>query len=147
MGRKTKWLAAAAALLALSFIPLPYLASPEWNVTVVDETGKPLQGMTVRMTWENYSVESTGHKEDLLTNGSGQVHFYKRLSWASAIQRCFFTLQSAAALAHASFGSHRTVFAIGKGREGNAVSGQYVTDWTGHPDYLESKIVATLIKN
>jgi len=40
--------------------PVNSLAAPEWDVTVVDEHGKPVDGMTVRETCQNYSVEAHG---------------------------------------------------------------------------------------
>jgi len=42
---------------------------------------------------------------------------------------------------HASYGPHATVFAFGKHSEGTATTGQYVTDWTGCPSSMESRIV------
>ena len=55
-------LALIFAVLACWLIPVSSLAAPEWEVTVVDEHGKPVEGMTVRETWQNYSVEVVGSK-------------------------------------------------------------------------------------
>jgi len=48
------------AVFAYWLFPVNSLAAPEWDVTVVDEHGKPVEGMTVRETWQNYSVEAHG---------------------------------------------------------------------------------------
>jgi len=132
----------AAIVLALSLIPVPYLASPEWSVRVVDESGNPLSGMLVRLSYTNYSVETTGHDEDRYTDQRGATIFPKHRRWASTLQRCFFTALSATALAHASYGPSATVMAFGKGLEGEAVSDDIVTDWTGQPARMDSRIVA-----
>jgi hypothetical protein len=132
----------AAALVAVSLIPVPYLASPEWHVQVVDESGKPLQGMTVRIEHKNYSVETRGHEEDRLTDEHGDVVFPKHTRSASTLRRCIFTALSATAFAHASFGPHAYVFAFGKGLEGDALSGDIVTDWSGQLARMDSRIVA-----
>jgi hypothetical protein len=147
MIRRQKLIAGTIALVTLSVIPIPYLASPEWSVTVVDTDGSPLQGMTVRLSWQNYSVENDGHEQDLTTDPQGRVNFPRHIGRASVVQRCFFTAQSAAAGVHAAFGPHVTLFAFGKGREGDAVTGQHLTDWIGKPGHMESTIVAKIAKD
>lgn len=126
-------------LLALSLVPVPYLASPDWEVWVVDQGGNPVHGI-VRLEYENYSVEATGHEEDLVTDDAGYAHFQPHRASASFLRRCFYTASSAAALAHASFGPHDYVLAFGNGLEGDAVTNGYVTDWTGEPDHMKSTI-------
>jgi hypothetical protein len=54
----------------------------------------------------------------------------------------YYTISTAGAGVHASFGRHPYVFAFGGGYEGNAVDGKYVTEWRGTPDSMESRIVA-----
>ena len=61
-------------LLAL-LIPIPYLASPQWTIVVTDERGHPLQGLLLRLSYENYSVEDTDHEMDLYTDSAGRVIF------------------------------------------------------------------------
>ncbi len=129
-----------AMLIALSLIPIPYLASPAWDVSVVDETGQPVEGITVRLSYQNYSAERRSHEEDRITNERGIATFQRRESSASILQRLYSTGLSAAAGVHASFGRHAWVFAFGHGLEGTATSGQSVTDWTGNPDHMESRI-------
>jgi hypothetical protein len=135
----------SAALAVVALIPIPYLAAPTWQVWVVDEAGVPIEGMTVRRVYQNYSTERQDHTEDQITDKRGYAAFPARRSSASTVRRCIFTSLSALALVHASFGPHSYVFAYGNGREGSAVSGQYVTDWTGWPEYMKSRITAELL--
>ena len=131
----------AASLLAISLIPIPYLASPDWVIRVVDGRGNPARGVTVRLSYENYSVEAEGHEEDRITDEQGYARFEAHHSAAPLLQRCWFSALSAMALAHASFGPHAFVFAFGGGMQGDAVSNGYVTDWNGKPERMESVII------
>ena len=133
---------AAVALIALSLIPIPYLASPEWHVNVVDERGAPIDGMTVRLSWTNYSAEWNGHEEDRATDANGCVAFPPHRGWASSLQRLWFSALMATSLAHASFGPHATVFAFDHNREGSAIDGGIITEWTGKPGEMRSVIIA-----
>jgi hypothetical protein len=133
---------AGSGLAVFALIPFPYLAAPRWDVWVVDEAGAPIDGMTVRRVYRSYSTESEEHTEDQVTDKRGYAAFPVRWSSASTPQRCEFTVLSALVFVHASFGSHAYVFAFGNGKEGSAVSGQYVTDWTGELDYMRSRIQA-----
>jgi hypothetical protein len=119
-----------------------YLASPRWEVWVVAENGQPLSGINVRLAYEDYSAEGQGHELTMTTDQTGHALFLPQYERASFFQRVFYTLSSATAGVHASFGRHAYVFAFGGGYEGDAVSGKYVTDWRGFPGTMESRIVA-----
>jgi hypothetical protein len=108
----------------------------------VDENGHPLQGMTVRLFWQNYSAETEGHEQNLETDQNGYVVFPARTLRASVMRRVFMTLRESLAIAHASYGPHAHVFTFGRGLEGGAVTDGYVIDWTGKPDQIQSRIVA-----
>ena len=130
-----------AVLVLACLIPQRYLASPDWKVKVFDLSGKPLQNVSVRLNFQNYSVEDTWHEEDQLTDAIGYVHFPERRGWTMLLLRAFYTLKSAQALAHASFGPHAYVFAFHDGLEGNVVTPlSYIYDWTGQPSHIESSI-------
>ena len=132
----------AAAVFVLLLVPLPYLASPEWTITVTDEMGHPMSGMLVRLNYQNYSVENNSHEQDLYTDANGQVVFPTRKKAASTLSRCYYTAMSAMAFVHASFGSSAYVNVFGRGREGSIISDGVMYFWTGHPDHLSSIIVA-----
>jgi hypothetical protein len=51
------------------------------------------------------------------------------------------TIEIAEAGVHARFGPHNCVFAFANSLEGEAVSGDYVTDWQGSPLTMHSGIV------
>lgn len=135
------WLAFAALLIVALLWPFRYLASPSWKVSVVNGSGQPLRNVSVRLVYQNYSVERTSHEITATTDKNGSVEFLPQYERASALGRLFYTASSTAQGAHASFGRHAHVFAFGA-FEGDAVTGQYVTDWQGQPASLESRIVA-----
>ena len=132
-------------VVAAALIPIGYLASPKWDVFVVDDGGHPLEGMTVRSTYQNYSTETNGHEEDQQTDKSGHASFQAHQSSASIARCVMFTLLSARGGVHASFGRHAYLFAFGRGLQGSAVSGQYVMDWTGTPSEIKTRITATRV--
>ncbi len=134
-------LAAAVVLLVGVSYPVPFTAAPAWDVCVVDETGAPIEGMTVRLSYQNYSTESKGHELDATTDSRGHVQFPLRRSSASLGRAIAYSARSAIEGVHAGFGRHAFVFAFGHGRDGSATTGNVVTDWTGAPDEMKSRIV------
>jgi hypothetical protein len=132
-----------AALVVFLAWPTTTAQCPMWEVWVVDESGQPLQGMTVRLTYQNYSAELESHSEDLQTDAKGYVFFHARSLRVPRVQRALVTALSATGGVHASFGPHAWVWTFGKGLEGNAVNDGHITDWTGTPPRMASKIVAT----
>ena len=64
-----------AILIAAAFIPYPQIVAPAWTVTTVSASHSPLQGVTVREVWEQYSLEASSHEEDRLTDSEGTVFF------------------------------------------------------------------------
>ena len=131
-----------AALAASGFVPISYLGAPIWVVLVVDERGQPLEGITVRLTYQNYSAEPMDHRQDLITDSRGLVEFPSHAGSCSIAQYVWYTILAARAGIHASFGRHASVFAFGQGREGSAVDNGVLTDWTGSPGQMESWITA-----
>jgi hypothetical protein len=123
-------------------IPIRYLAAPQWDVLVRDESGTPLAGLNVRLSFENYSDESDSHEITLVTDQSGHVAFPSQFRTASLLQKAFYTAGSATGGVHASFGNHAFVFVFGGGYEGGAVTGPYLADWTGSPSKMASTVVA-----
>jgi hypothetical protein len=132
----------AAGVLLAAVWPVTSPATPEWEVWVVDENGRPLQGVTVRLVWQNYSAETESHEEDRQTDKNGYAVFSARTFKASALRLVLGTIQAAEAGVHASFGPHAWVFAFGRGFQGDAVTDGYITDWTGRPSKMQSRIVA-----
>lgn len=141
--RKTALGIALVLSVVVSWLfPVSWLSAPEWEVVVVDEQGKPIEGITVRETWQNYSVETEGHEADRQTDANGRATFPLRRSEYSVLRQIAGTASALVHLnVHASYGPHATVFAFGKGSEGTATTGDFVTDWTGSPSSMQSRIV------
>jgi hypothetical protein len=132
------------AVIVFWLFPVSLLASPEWEVTVVDEHAKPVEGMTVRETWQNYSVEATGHEMDRQTDASGHATFPARKTEYSLLRQIAGTVSHLIHFnVHDSYGPHASVFAFGNHLEGTAITGEYVTDWTGYPSSMQSRIVVS----
>ena len=129
------------AVLVAALWPISYLGSPRWEVVVVNSEGQPLRHASVRLVYQNYSAEATGDEITLQTDENGLVLFPAQYRTATLIQRGYYTVVSASAGVHASFGRHAHVFAFGDGYEGDALDGNYVFDWRGHPESIHSKIV------
>jgi hypothetical protein len=89
-------------LIAATLIPVPYLAAPRWDVTVVDESASPIEGMTVTRVYQNYSTERRGHEEDQITDRQGRTSFPPRWSSASVARRIAFTILALRTGVHAS---------------------------------------------
>ena len=142
--RKPKYIGALSLAALLGFLtwPTATVQCPMWEVQVVNESGQPIEGMTVRLSYMNYSAESKSHEEDLRTNASGYVLFHQKSLRAPRIRRALATVSSATGGVHASFGPHAWVWTFGDGLEGTAISDGHVTDWTGAPSRMTSKIVA-----
>jgi hypothetical protein len=120
--------------------PWRYLASPEWEVQVIDPYGNPVPGISTRLVYENYSVENRSHEITLKTDERGQAIFSPQHERASAFQWVFFTASSAVAIAHASFGRSAFVLAFGD-RYSERYAESDETDWSGHSDTMKSIIV------
>lgn len=131
----------AAVLLIIALWPMRYLAAPRWSVAVVTDDGHPLANTNVRLVYQNYSAEGRSHELTLTTDENGRVLFPAQYEKVCVLQRLYYTVSSAGAGVHASFGRHAYVLAFGGGYEGNAVDGKYLTDWRGAPDSMESRIV------
>jgi hypothetical protein len=71
-------------------IPVRSLQAPKWDVEVVDKSGNPASGVSVREWYRNYFAELTGHEETGVTDVNGQVHFEAKTLRASPAQtlRC-----------------------------------------------------------
>jgi hypothetical protein len=133
--------ASTVAIIVAAGWPVTTLETPRWEVWVVDENGQALEGVTVRLTYINYSAESAGHEQDLHTDSAGHSVFPARTITVSLLNRSIAVVRAAQAGVHASFGPHASVSVIGRGREAIATSSGVVTDWTGRPAEMESRII------
>jgi hypothetical protein len=67
--------------LAGFLIPFPQTVAPAWTATIVDESGAPQAGVTVREVWQQYSLEAQSHKQESITDLNGTVSFPRRVLW------------------------------------------------------------------
>jgi len=131
------------ALVVTLSIPFSYQICPSWDVSVVDKSGNPVPGMTVRLSHQDYSVESASHEEDRTSDAQGRVSFSERISRRAYASRAAGAVLSALSQGvHASFGRHAYVTAFGHGLQGSDLSFGVLTDWTGEPNHMSSKITA-----
>jgi hypothetical protein len=128
---------------AVALVPFASPHCPAWTVTVVDKQDQPIPGMTVRLPYQNYSLENESHEMDRITDQRGQVTFPAQTIHASFLRRCYYTVLSARAGVHASFGPSASVFAFGKGMEGSDVDPKLgiLVFWRGTPSQMQSRIV------
>jgi hypothetical protein len=122
-------------VLVVGLWPIRSVVAPEWKVRVVDRTGKAIQDVVVRESYEHYSAELSGHEEDLRPDSQGNVTFSKKVIWAPLFKRLFVMVLSATGGAHASYGPHCFIFAFGGNLQSTSL------DWNGSPLHLESTIV------
>ena len=98
-------------------LPVEYVASPEWEVRVVDNRGEAIPSPEIEQTWSYYfGAISKSSFEVLKGDESGRILLPKRTF--SAIR---FTAWSSRALGilnvHSSFGPQASVFASAPGYE------------------------------
>ncbi len=84
------WVIATIVLVLLGFVPSSETVAPDWDVTTLDRFHHPLEGVTVREVWQQYSLEQLSHEEDKLTDDAGRVHFPRRAVRTSVASRRVF---------------------------------------------------------
>jgi hypothetical protein len=144
MKRNNPWLwrsLIVGILLLVAFLPVTTLAAPDWSVCVVNESNRPVPGVLVRESYQNYSAEYGGNEEDQYADARGCVHFAPKLTRASVVRRLIAIARSATAGVHASFGPYDYVTAFQGGARGDDVRGGYEYAWTGSPRHVDSTLV------
>jgi len=105
--------------------------------------------MTVHLSYQNYSAEDEYHEVERITDQRGQVTFSAQTLHASFFRRCYYTVLSAGAGVHASFGPSAYVYAFGKGMEGSDIDPKQgiLVFWRGTPSQMQSRIIADRRRN
>lgn len=102
--KKKIWiLATLGSMTLLLLYPFQTTVVPDWKVRIVDEAGNPISSFRVREVWQHYTIESTSHQEDLITDGEGYVTFPKRTVRGSLLVRIGRPMVNVLNV-HASFG-------------------------------------------
>src|SRR4051794_30833095 len=123
--RRVLWVFVAIAIVVgVAFIPLRSLECPSWDVLVTDQSGRPVSGVTVRLTYRNYSAERESHEVNAITDAQGHARFSAQTLSTSLGRRIAAMLSSATAGVHASFGPHASVSAFSNRLEGFAIDEQ-----------------------
>ena len=125
-------------VLSVLAMPVPHLVSPDWDVVVVDEHQNAIEGMTVRLLYQDYSLESGSHEETHTTDASGLTRFSAKRVASPIGSRILGALGLFVKTGvHASTGPYAYLVVYGKGRQGD-----YKNDtWTGQPSTKQSRIV------
>jgi hypothetical protein len=107
MSSATKRSILVVSIVVLMLYPFKKTLVPEQHVLVTTKDMHPIVNVLVRQSWQDYSLESAGHEEDLTTNTHGRVTFPTRTLRAPLIWRLLGPLASIAGQGiHASFGVH-----------------------------------------
>jgi len=109
-----KWLVLLLLFLTgLILFPFKKTVVPSTRVLVVTRDMHPVKDALVRQTWQDYSLEKTGHEEDLRTDFQGRVTFPARTVRANLVWRVLGPLASIGGQGvHASFGVHTDMFPL-----------------------------------
>jgi len=111
---KKIWVLALVGVMLL--YPFESTIVPSQNVLVVTEAWNPIEGILVRQSWKNYSVETYGHEQDLLTDERGRVSFPRRTVRANLLRRAFRPIANIIGQGiHASFGVYTDMIVLGDG--------------------------------
>jgi hypothetical protein len=87
ISRKSLGIGITAILLALLLFPFETMVVPEWNLRIVDETGKKVSSVPVTESWSHYVLEKNGHYDEQVTDAEGYVRFPRRGIRANLISR------------------------------------------------------------
>jgi len=118
MSRMLKWGIVVAVVAVLMLYPFKTTVAPEQRVLVVTNDMHPVQGVIVRQSWQNYSLEREGHEEELLTDVNGRVTLPTRTIRANLLRRILGPFISIAGQGvHASFGSKTWVILVTSGEK------------------------------
>ena len=101
------------SLSILLLYPFKTTLVPEQRVLVVTRDLHPIRNILVRQIWQDYSLETRGHEEDLPTDMNGRVTFPTRTIRTRLLMRIFGPLRSVLGQGvHASFGVHTDMFTL-----------------------------------
>jgi hypothetical protein len=114
--RRSPRLTILFAVIALILLLFPYKTTvvPEWRIRVIDETGNPFQGATVRQSWYHYSYD-VGGIDDLTADEVGYVVFPARTFTAPLLYRVLRGGLAYLRSAHGRLGIRSSVWAYSTG--------------------------------
>ena len=99
-------------------------------------------GVLVIASLSGLPTEPRSHEITLTADEHGHVLFPAQFQKTSLVQRVGYALSSLNGGFRAGYGRHAFVFAFSSALEGNDTNGERITNWTGSPASMESKMVA-----
>lgn len=84
---RTVCLSIAMLTLILFAYPFQSETTPEWNLRVLDNTGRNVSGINVTQHWQHYLLEGEGHEDLQKTDWEGRATFSQRTIRASLVRR------------------------------------------------------------
>jgi hypothetical protein len=135
---------ACVGIVVGAFYTTPEQLCPSWTVTVVESSGTPATGTTVRRYCQDYSIRGGALETDAYTDNLGRAIFQEEVVQTHPMFRWLRNIfNSLSGGVHASYGRHAYVFALGRdGRQGEDVGANgFLKEWTGSPPHMESRLV------
>ncbi|HLX59652.1 MAG TPA: hypothetical protein VKX17_00080 [Planctomycetota bacterium] len=94
----------------LSLVPTPETVVERWQINVRDDAGKPINGCHIKQVWQDYSLESSDHSEELTTDKNGVANFKRRVIYASTLRRLLYPLFASRSFPHNANGKVALIF-------------------------------------
>jgi hypothetical protein len=113
--RRVVLLVVASLLLLWLLVPKTEIVSPDWTVLITDKEGHPLQGASVTVFSQQYTVEAHDHEETRITGDDGVVSFKQRKIHSTGFMRLLGVVRNLDQGVHASFGVHTHLSASKQG--------------------------------
>ena len=114
--KRLLFLVGSALVVAWLLFPAADIVSPNWDVVVTDVEGHPIEGASVTVFSQQYTLEPIDHEQTNITGTDGRVHFDQRRIRAMNLFRLFGVIRNLdQGVVHASFGVHTHLHASAKG--------------------------------
>ena len=92
--------------LAVALVPRQHLVGPDWDIYVVDQDGKPMPGVRIRIYESNPTVEKDAPDIERETDSKGHIFLAKRYVRVSTLRSTYGTLKQLPYFVHAEFNAY-----------------------------------------
>ena len=93
-------------VLVLAIVPRRHLVGPDWDIYLVDQDGKPMPGVRMRVYESNPTVEENAPDIERTTDAQGHVFLPKRVVRVSTLRSAYGTLKQIPFFVHAEFNAY-----------------------------------------
>ena len=132
-------------------VPRRIVVAPEWKITLTDQLGTAMTGVTLQRASQDYSLEHSPQVETKSTDADGTVVFPRRVRYAGVAQSFFGCAKQVHRFAyHASCGTHTWVQVRYPAGYGVATEGEYrqsQLNFRGSGDARTDTVVLRKCKN